>query len=108
MHIHLRVHRWVIWWIYVGVVCGAIAVVNILGHQLTGAQDRMLLILGAAHWLLGGIVCWAFQGIKVEPLRPTPPLPVQKPLNTALKTEWHPASDFLLPGSRQSLLPWRH
>jgi hypothetical protein len=108
MHIHLRVHRWVIWWIYVGVVCGAIAVVNILGHQLTGAQDRMLLIFGAAHWLLGGIVCWAFQGIKVDPLRPAPPTPIQKPLNTALETEWHPASEFLLPGRRQSLLPWKH
>src|ERR1035441_9868468 len=103
MNIHLRVRRWGIMWIYVGVVCGAIAVVNILGHQLTGAQDRLFVILGAAHWLLGGIVCWAFEGIKVEPGRPSPP-PIEKPLNAAPGTEWHPASDFLLPGGSQRLL----
>jgi hypothetical protein len=107
MHIHLRIHRWVIWWFYVGVVCGAIALVNILGHNLTGAQDRILLIIGAAHWLLGGIVCWAFESVKVEP-RHSSPTPVQKQVNKAPETEWHPASDFLLPGGRHSLLPWKH
>jgi hypothetical protein len=107
MHIHLRIQRWVIWWFYVGVVCGAIALVNILGHNLTGAQDRILLIFGAAHWLLGGIVCLAFESVKIESRRPLPP-PIQKPANTAPETEWHPASDFLLPGGRRSLLPWRH
>jgi hypothetical protein len=106
--IHLRVQRWVILWIYVGVVCGAIAVVNILGHHVTRAEDRLFLIVGVAHWLLGGIVCWAFEGVKVEPERPSPQPPFQKPLNAAPGTEWHPASDFLLPGARQSLLPWRH
>jgi ABC-type Fe3+-siderophore transport system permease subunit len=26
-----------------------------LGHNLTGTQDRILILLGAAHWLLGGL-----------------------------------------------------
>lgn len=107
MHIHLRIHRWVIWWFYVGVIGGAIALVNILGHNLTGAQDRFLLIMGAAFWLLGGIVCWAFESVSVEPPKAPPP-PARKPANAAPETEWHSPSDFLLPGGRRSLLPWRH
>jgi len=102
VRIHLRIRRWVIWWFYLGVVCGAIALVNILGHQLTGAQDRILLIVGAAHWLLGGIVCWASESIKVEPRHSSPP-PIPKPLETAPEIEWHPASDFRLPGRSTSL-----
>ena len=54
MHLHLRIHRWVIWWFYVGVIGGLIVFVNILGHNLTGFQERLLLIVGAAFWLLGG------------------------------------------------------
>ncbi len=71
---HLRIHRWVIWWIYVGVICGVLSVVNILGHSLTGVQDRILIVFGVVHWLLGGVVCWAFEGIKVEhpPASPSP------------------------------------
>jgi hypothetical protein len=107
MHIHLRIHRWVIWWFYVGVIAGLIVFVNILGHNLTGFQERLLLIVGAAFWLLGGVVCWAFESVKFEP-PPLPPPEVQKPLKTATEREWHPASDFLLPGRRKSILPWRH
>jgi len=107
MHMHLRVHRWVAWWAYVGVVCGAIAVVNMLGHDLTATQDRVLILLGAAHWILGGIVCWAFDGVKVEPA-PTKPERAGEARNERLEREYHPASDFLLPGGRHSLLPWRH
>lgn len=101
MRIHLRVRRWVIWWFYVGVACGAIALVNILGHQLTGAQDRILLLLGVAHWLLGGIVCWASESIKVEPKHA--PTTTRKAEETGPEIEWHPASDFLLPGRSTSL-----
>jgi hypothetical protein len=106
MHIHLRVHRWVVWWVYVGLACGAIAVVNILGHNLTGTQDRILILIGTAHWLLGGIVCWAFDGVQIDTRRP--PVTPGEPHDTTPLTEYHPASDFLLPGGRRSILPWRH
>jgi len=86
MHIHLRIHRWVVWWFYVGIVCGVIAVINILGHNLTGFQDRILIIFGAAHWLLGGLVCWAFEGIKVEERRQAPPQPIHDLLDTTRTT----------------------
>jgi hypothetical protein len=105
MTFHLRVHRWVVTWICVGVVCGAVALVIILGHHLTRIEDELLLTIGAAHWLLFGIVCWALDGIKVEP---APPAPIPRPLNPTSETVWHPASDFLLPGRKHSLLPWRH
>ena len=107
MHIHLRVHRWVLWWVCVGVIGGAIAVVNILAHHLTGTQDRILIVLGVAHWLLGGLVCWAFEGVKLE-TRPPSNTPILETPQNSVATEFHPPSDFLLPGSRRSLLPWRH
>ena len=105
MHVRLRVRRWVAWCIYIGIACGAVALVNIVGHHLTGTQDRILIIIGATHWVLGGIVCWAFEGVKIESRRPSPTPPIQESKEA---TEYHPASDFLLPGSRHSLLPWRH
>ena len=109
MHIHLRNQRWVTWWFYVGVACGAIALcIIILGHNLTGTQDRIILAIGVAHWLLGGIVCWAFEGVKIEPARTSPPAKAQRPAESALETEWHPASDFLQPGMRHSLSSRRH
>jgi hypothetical protein len=108
MQVHLRVRRWVIWWVYIGVVGGAVAGVNILAHNLTARQDELLILLGFAHWLLGGIVCWAFDGVEIGSV-PTSSSPGDgQPKDTAPATEFHPASDFLLPGNRQRLLPWRH
>ena len=108
MHIHLRVRRWVLWWVYVGIACGAVAIVNILGHHLTGTQDRILILLGAAHWLLGGLVCWAFDGVRIETRPPSIVPEISKTAQDASATEFHSPSDFLLPGSRRSMLPWKH
>lgn len=108
MHIHLRVHRSVLWWFCVGVAGGVIAVVNILAHHLTGTQDRILIILGVSHWLLGGIVCWAFEGVKVETRLPSKTPSISTTPQNAPLSEFHPPSDFLLPGSQHSSLPWRH
>ena len=33
MHFRVRIRHWVAWWFYVGVVCGVIALVNILGRR---------------------------------------------------------------------------
>src|SRR4249919_1227123 len=60
MQVRVRVRRWVMWWFYVGVFCGGIALANIFGRDLTRAQERVLLLIGVLHWLLGGVVCWAF------------------------------------------------
>ncbi|MEO8597194.1 MAG: hypothetical protein ABI759_28000 [Candidatus Solibacter sp.] len=103
---HLRIRRWVLWWFGFGVICGVIALSEIMGHEFTTAQDKLLLALGAAHWLLGGIVCWAFASVKIEAQRP--PASTSKTAPTAPEHFSHPASDFLLPGGRRSLLPWRH
>ena len=103
MHIHLRIQRWVVWWFYVGVVCGVIALSIIVGHQFTRAQEETLLLLGVAHWLLGGVICWAFESVRVEPRHSSAP-PAQKTPKITVEREWHPASDFLMPGGRHSLL----
>lgn len=96
------IHRWVLWWFYVGIVCGAVALVNILFRNVTQAQERLILAVGIIFWLLGGLVCWASGGIRIE----KPPQPQNQGLtNPAQMTEWHAASDFVLPGGGHAILP---
>jgi hypothetical protein len=104
MHIQARVHRWVLWWFYVGVACGAVALVNLLGRDLSRTQEKVILLMGVAHWVLGGLVCYACEGISVAE-RPTEPR--RKQPTPPEFEEWHAASDFVLPGSRKRLLPPR-
>jgi hypothetical protein len=103
MQLHVHVRRWVVWWFYVGVICGGIALANIFGRDLTRPQEKVLLLIGALHWLLGGIVCWAFESVRILHVPPGPAR--QKTVEVPAESEWHPASDFLLPGFRRSLLP---
>jgi hypothetical protein len=35
MHIQARIHGRVVWWFYVGIVCGAVAVTNIVFFDLS-------------------------------------------------------------------------
>jgi predicted oxidoreductase len=103
MHVHVRIRHWVLVWFYVGVVCGIVAVVNILERNLSRSQEDAVLVLGAVFWLLGGIVCWGYEGVQIQ----SPP---QRRRHTAeagdwTQREWHCASDFVLPGNRRSLLP---
>ena len=103
-HIHIRIHRWVVWWLALGVLFGAIALVNILFRELSRTQDKIILAVGILHWVLGGVVCWAFEGVRVE----IPPSPGTHPSGLAhADREWHSASEFILPGGRKSLLPPR-
>lgn len=104
-HIHIRIHRWVIWWLCLGIVCGVVALVNIFFRDLTRMQDKIILIVGILHWVLGGLVCWAYDGIKITPVLPAQPHPSAPIEDTR---EWHSASDFILPGTRKSLLPPRY
>jgi hypothetical protein len=104
--LHHRVHirRWVAWWMVLGVVCGIVAVTNILEHSLTRAQERVLIVMGVLNWFLGGVICYASEGIRIE--KPSHPEEKVAPKSLPVHDEeWHAASDFLLPGSRKSLLP---
>lgn len=104
MHVHLRIHHWVLWWFYVGVVLGVVAVVNILMRDLARPQERAILILGLLFWVLGGFVCHAFDGIRVVASRKPHQQAAKETIRDRDK-EWHPASDFVLPGSHKHLLP---
>lgn len=104
MHVHLRIHHWVLWWFNVGVVLGVIAVVNILMRDLTRSQERGILILGLLFWVLGGFVCHAFEAVRIV----LPPEPHRQATNEKIgerEKEWHPASDFVLPGNHKHSLP---
>ena len=103
MHIHVRIHRWVVWWFYVGIACGVVALVNILNRDLPRTQERAILVIGALHWLLGGLVCYACDGVRIEQPRQEPPH--HEASRAVQQREWHAASEFLLPGGRKSLLP---
>src|SRR4051794_23099636 len=108
VHIHLRIRRWVLWWLGLGVITGAVALLNILARNLTRSQDHLILIIGILHWMLGGLVCWAVEGIRVEERSPTArnePTSIQRPSAIAVEKEWYPASAFLIPGGRKRLLP---
>ena len=105
MHIHLRVHPWVLWWFWLGVILGGVAILNILSRNLSREQEMFLLLVGGANWILGGVICYAIEGVKIvriqeEPHNQAPQLSESR--------EWHAASDFLLPGNRKSILPPRY
>jgi hypothetical protein len=104
-HIHVRIHRWVVWWFYIGLVGGVVALVNIFGRHLTRTDEETFIIAGLLHWFLGGFVCWALEGIQVQPPREAPEC--YPPARSRPEKEWHPASDFLLPGGGKRLLPPR-
>lgn len=106
MHYHVRIHHWVMWWFYVGIVCGIVALVNIMGRDLSAEQIKVVLIIGALFWLLGGIACYGYGGVKIV-LPPQPSRTTIKPRKSP-QTEWHSASDFVLPGNRKSILPPRY
>jgi hypothetical protein len=73
MHIHLRVRHWVLWWFDVGVVCGVVALINILARDLTRPQEHVILAVGIGFWVLGGIVCWASRAIQWQQPRSSAP-----------------------------------
>jgi hypothetical protein len=107
MYLHVRIHRWALWWFYIGLVLGAVALINILFRDLTRMQDRFVLAVGVMNWVLGGVVCYCLGGIRIKNSRgpaKTNDLPAGTPQRPSQK-EWHSASEFVLPGRRQSLLP---
>jgi hypothetical protein len=105
MFIHFRIRRWVLWWICIGLVCGVVAVINILSRNLTRTQEEVLLVMGVMHWVLGGIGCYFYDSVQIQ--KPTQDMKDDQH-KAEQQSEWHEASDFLLPGGRRSLLPPHH
>jgi hypothetical protein len=102
-HVHLR--PWVRWWIFVGIVCGVVALVNILFRDLSELQIATIIAMGALFWSLVGIAAWGYGGIRIVA---APPAPEISEIRTPPQQEWHAASDFLFPGTGKALLPRRH
>lgn len=109
MYIHFKIHRWVLWWVYIGIVCGVVALVNIVTRNLTRAQEEIVIAIGVMHWVLGGLACYFYDSVRIEtPNQEPPDYQEQRREERRAEQEWHAASDFLLPGGRQSLLPPEH
>jgi hypothetical protein len=103
MYLHFKIHRWVVWWFYIGVICGVVALVNVLNRHLTRTQEEIILLIGVMHWVLGGLACYFYDSVRME--KPTEKVSDKNDGSVEPQKEWHAASDFLLPGGRQSLLP---
>ena len=101
--VHFR--RWVLWWIYTGIVCGIVALVNILFRDLSSLQIAIVIGMGVLFWTVGGIVAYGYGGVRIVSGLPAAPGPE---IRNSPQQEWHAASDFLLPGTRRTLLPPRH
>ncbi len=103
VHIHVRIHHWVWVWFYVGVVCGVVALVNILGRNLSPTQVTWVLAIGVLFWLIGGTVCYTLGAVRIEaPSRDSGKIAAAR---VTPQSEWHYASEFVIPGNRKSLLP---
>jgi hypothetical protein len=103
MHIHVK--HWVLWWFYLGVLCGVIAMINIFFRDLSSEDIRLVLVFGVLHWVLGGVVCYCLDGVKIVQAAK---LSKAEAPHSDPQTEWHSPSDFLLPGNRKSILPPRY
>jgi len=90
----------------VGIVCGVVAVTNILERNLSRAQERILLAMGVMNWILGGLVCYACDGIRLGEEQPHPSrMRESQVLQSHDEDRSYAPSEFLLPGNRKSLLP---
>ena len=109
MSVHFQIRRWVLWWFAIGIVCGVVAVINILSRNLTRTQEEVLLVMGVMHWVLGGIACYFYDSVQMKPTQDRnndQHKDMKDDEHKAEKqSEWHEASDFLLPGGRHSLPP---
>jgi hypothetical protein len=101
--IHIRIERWVIWWIGLGLAVGFIAVANMIGRNLSRSQEDVLWAVGALNWFLGGLVCWSLRAVQVQRVNESTPH-----LDPPNEKEWHSPSDFVIPGARHVLpAEWR-
>ncbi len=86
MDVHIRLSRWVVRWFWSSVGLGAIAIANMIGRDLTRRQDRNILMLGIVNWVLGGLICFALDAVRIQ---------------SAAREDGHEASDFHFAGKRR-------
>lgn len=102
-HYHLHLHRWVVWWIYIGIVCSIVALVNILFRNLSPLQTAMVIVMGVLFWIIGGIVAYGYGGVLIVPMRHHSLVKHDSP-----EDEAHAATDFLFPGTWNAPHPHTH
>jgi len=70
-------------------------------REITRTEERVILVIGMLFWSMGGLVCYAYDSIQIEKANQAP---TSEPPKVEEPREWHSAADFLLSGSRRSLL----
>jgi hypothetical protein len=63
MHVHTRIQHWVVDWFYLGLICAVVVLVNLLARTLSADTLILALFFGALSWLIGGIVCYGYEGL---------------------------------------------
>jgi hypothetical protein len=59
MRLHLRVQHWILWWLFVGLILGAVTWINIVNRHLARPQEEFTAAFCLLFWLLSGVVCYA-------------------------------------------------
>jgi hypothetical protein len=59
MRLHLRVQHWILWWLSVGLILGAMAGINVVKRHLGRPQEEFTAAFCLLLWLLSGVVCYA-------------------------------------------------
>jgi hypothetical protein len=104
--IQIHVKHWVLWWFYLGVICGIVALINIFFRDMSPEGIKLALIFGVLFWVLGGVAIYCLDAVKImEPPHASTKLPEHR---ASEETEWHSASEFLLPGNSKSIFPPRY
>jgi hypothetical protein len=106
MRFQTRIQHWIVDWLWLGMVCIIVALVNIFARPFSDRTASLVLFFTGLSWVIGGIICYGFEGIK-------PPLPSGKahsetPAGDAPVQEWHSASDFVIPGTRKTFILTHH
>lgn len=97
MYIHVHMHHWVKIWIYVGIVCGAVALVNIFGRRLSDSQVDWILAMGALNWVVGGLICYFWDAVEIY-------IP-SRSRKLAVRGEHRYGSGLVARGHHQDMLP---
>lgn len=100
----IKLHRWVVWWFCLGILGGALALGYIFFLDLPRLDERVILLFGLAHWLLGGLVCWAFEGVKLETESHTQDLVSGEPTTDIVEEPKQNARELIARQNRQMSL----
>jgi len=104
MHSYAHHHHWLVEWLYLGLICAVVVLVNILARTVTEDTTIMVLSFGAIAWLVGGIVFYGVEHLHSIEASQSEPSEQTMRRSELQPVVWHCASDFLIPGASHSFV----